>query len=119
MIMIRPVSDLNNEISEFEALVMNENQTVILIKHYKEHMVIMSHGAYNKLTGKIDTLENQLAETEMQFNEAESKLAVYGGILKSEGQISRGEGLPWKATKKQSDARHKGRHDTEVNRDPC
>jgi hypothetical protein len=49
----------------------------------------------------------KLSEYKLQIEELQMKVAIYEGIITSQGQYQRGEALPWREAKVISDAQHK------------
>lgn len=60
---IRPISELRNNFSKIEELVLNEDQAVYLTKNGYGSMVVMSMEKYAELT---DDIEMKLDEAEME-----------------------------------------------------
>lgn len=60
---IRPISELRNNFSKIEELVLNEDQAVYLTKNGYGSMVVMSMQKYAELT---DDIEMKLDEAEME-----------------------------------------------------
>lgn len=107
--MIRPVSEIQRNMTALEKLVVENQEIIALSKNSKEHMVLMSHEQYKKLFTKTEYLNEKVSEYEAKIEELEAKIAIYEGIFISQGQFSRGEALTWLDAKAHSDARHRER----------
>jgi PHD/YefM family antitoxin component YafN of YafNO toxin-antitoxin module len=100
------VSEVQRNMATLEKIVVEDQEIVALSKSSKEHMILMSHEQYKKLYAKAEILEDKITEYETKLDEIEAKIAIYEGILTSQGQFYRGEGEDAKA---QLNAQHKER----------
>lgn len=109
--MIRPVSEIQRNMGELEKLIVEDKEIIALSKNSKEHMVLMSHDQYKRLYTKTEHLEEKVEEYEARLIDLESKIAIYEGLITSQGQYHRGESLSWQDAKARSDAQHRERLD--------
>ena len=76
MINIRSVSDLRNNYTEIEDLVLKENEAVYLTKNGYGSMVVMSLEKYEKLISNFEYqeyIENQLDEADRDAEDPNTK----------------------------------------------